>query len=283
VLAGKQSPDAFPCVPGYENIGEVVDIGEGVALAKGTKVFVGQSDFTGPFGSMWGGQVEYAISDAGRLISIPENTDIVSALYIKTCAIALHGIKRAKVTSDDKVAIVGQGIIGHLAAQVAKARGALVIAIDTIDERLEASKQAGVDHVINASRENAKDMVKRYSNNELTVAVDVTGVASTVDSTIQLLPAKPWQPPFPRTGRFLLLGSYADPIVITYRPMYVIEPDLIVSRDCDHPDLVEALALISSGQVKPKGIPTTIVPFTDAPKAYDDLINRRAIRVVYKW
>lgn len=284
VLAGKQSWTIFPCIPGYENIGEVADVGEGVSLKKGAKVFVGQSDFTGPFGSMWGGQVEYAISDAERLISIPENTDIVSALYIKTCAIALHGMKRVKVTSHDKVAIVGQGLIGHLAAQVAKARGALVIAIDTIDERLEASKQAGVDHIINAARENVKEMVERYTNHGLTVAVDVTGLASTIESTLQLLPdIHPWKPPFPPISRFLLLGSYVEPITINYRFLFEIEPDMIISRDCNYTDHIEALALISSGQVKPKGIPTTIVPFTNAPKAYDDLINRRAIRVVYKW
>jgi len=283
VLAGKQSADTFPCIPGYENIGEVVDVGEGVSLKKGAKVFVGTSDFTGPYRAMWGGHVEYAISNAGRLIAIPEGADIVSALYVKTCAIAVHGINRAKVIAEDKVAIVGQGLIGHLAAQVAKARGATVIAIDTIDERLEASKQAGIDYEINAVRENAKEMVSRYSNNGLTVAVDVTGVAATIDSTIQLLPDKPWTPPFAPAARFLLLGSYADPIVITYAPMFMIEPDLIVSRDCNQADLAESLELICSGQVKVKGIPTTIADFADAPKAYDDLVNRRAVRVVFKW
>ncbi|MFA4943779.1 MAG: zinc-binding dehydrogenase [Lentisphaeria bacterium] len=284
VLVGRQTGTTFPCIPGYENVGEVVDVGEGVALKKGAKVFVGQSEFTGPFSAMWGGQVEYAISNAERLISIPDNTDLVSALYAKTCAIALHGMKRVKVTSNDKVAIVGQGLIGHLAAQIAKARGALVIAIDTIDERLEASKQAGVDHVINASRENVKEMVNKFTHNELSVAVDVTGLASTIESTIQLLPdIHPWKPPFPAISRFLLLGSYVEPITINYSFLFEIEPDVIISRDCNYTDLIEALALISSGQVKPRGIPTTMVPFADAPKAYDDLINRRAMRVVYKW
>ncbi|MFA4943783.1 MAG: zinc-binding dehydrogenase [Lentisphaeria bacterium] len=284
VLAGNQSGTVFPCIPGYENIGEVVDVGEGASLKKGVKVFVGQSEFTGPFSAMWGGQVEYAISHAERLISIPENTDILSALYIKTCAIALHGMKRVKVACNDKVAIVGQGLIGHLAAQVAKARGALVIAIDTIEERLEASKQAGVDHVINAARENVKEMVERYTDHGLTVAVDVTGLASTVEATLRLLPdIHPWKPPFPPISRFLLLGSYAEPITLNYRFLFEIEPDVIISRDCNYTDLLEALALISSGQVNPKGIPTTIVPFGDAPKAYDDLVKRRAVRVVYKW
>jgi len=49
-------------------------------------------------------------------------------------------------------------------------------------------------------------------------------------------------------ARFLLLGSYADPIVITYAPMFMIEPDLIVSRDCNQADLAESLELICSGR-----------------------------------
>jgi len=286
VLVGKQVGGVFPLIPGYENIGEVFELGEGVDLAKGVRVFTSNHWSTAPYNSCFGAHVEYGLFKAAELFPIPENIDLVDAVFAKTSAIALHGIQRGCLTAQDKVAVVGLGLIGQLAAQIAKARGATVIAIDTLDDRLEAAKQAGVDFTINAAREDVEQTVRKLTDGGVDVAIDVTGVASVVDQTCRLLPIKGWDPdpPYPPSGRLVILGSYTEPVAFSFRPsLFSIEPDIFPSRDCTPVDIREALGLIASGAIRPRSIPTTVVSFQEAAQAYAALRDRTAVRVVFQW
>ncbi|MGE5558070.1 MAG: zinc-dependent alcohol dehydrogenase [Bacillota bacterium] len=284
VLTGKEEGSSFPLIPGYENVGEIVETGEGVSLKPGTRVFVSSSNFTGPYFKCWGAQVAYALSEADKAVPVPEGTDPVAALFVKTGAIALHGMERAGITGGDTVAVVGQGLIGHLAAQIAKAKGATVIAIDTLDERLEAAKTAGADYTLNPVRENVEEKVKKITGGGADVAVDVTGIASTVDQTARLLRSKPWQPPYPPSGRLVILGSYTEPVVFSYHPtLFEIEPDIYPSRDCTPDDLKKTMALIAAGAVKPSAVPARVFSYSEAEQAYQVLLDRKAVRIIYRW
>ncbi len=284
VFIGKENKAVFPLIPGYENVGEIIETTEGVNLKKGALVFLSSSLFTGEYNSCYGGQVEYALVNAERVLPVPEGINLVSALYSHVGAIALHGVKRAGICAEDTVAIVGQGLIGHLAAQCAKANGATVIAVDISDERLEISKKAGIDHAINVKNADAVEKVKEISNGGVTVAIDVTGIAKTIDTTARMLRPKPWNPPFPPSTRFVLLGSYVDPIEFSYHPtLFDNEPDIYPSRDCTFDDMKEVLDLIASGKINPGVIPARIMSFKQAEEAYNMLVNKQAMRIIYKW
>jgi 2-desacetyl-2-hydroxyethyl bacteriochlorophyllide A dehydrogenase len=148
ILVGKQVGGVFPLIPGYENIGEVFAVGEGVNLAKSARVLTVNHLPTAPYTSCWGAHVEYGLFKTQELFLIPENLDLLDAIFAKTSAIALHGVRRGHVTAQDKVAVVGLNLIGLLAAQIAKAMGATVIAIDTLDDRLESAKASGIDFTL---------------------------------------------------------------------------------------------------------------------------------------
>jgi len=87
----------------------------------------------------------------------------LAALYTKTGAIALHGIQRAKVQTGDTVAIIGQGLIGYLAAQAAKVHGVRVIAIDRLPEQLEMARKAGADFTLNPVEDPIRNRVRLSS------------------------------------------------------------------------------------------------------------------------
>ncbi len=284
VLAGAQAGADFPLVPGYENLGQIVEVGEGVSFKPGTIVFVGPSDFTSPYTRCWGAHVEYALKNASQVFPVPEGTDPALAVYTKVGAIALHGVKRASVTQKDTVAVVGLGLIGHLAAQCAKAMGATVIAIDMAPARLDAAKQAGVDYAVNAAKENVEQRVKEISNGGVDVAIDATGIAKLVDSTARLVHTKPWAPPYPPSGRVVILGTSNEPISFSYSPtLFDNEPDIFPSRDTVPDDLSEMMQLIAAGKVKPDVIPAKQFDFKDAPAAYEELIDKKLMRMVFSW
>jgi len=284
VFSGKQNGGVFPLVPGYENVGEVVDTGPAAKIRKGVKVFLKSSTFTGPYTNCWGGQVEYAVVPMKEIFPLSPGIDLLAATFGHTSAIAYHGIMRASVARGDKVAVVGQGLIGSLAALCAKALGAVVIVVDTVEERLAAAKKAGIDHVVNAAKENAEAAVKELSSGGVDVAVDATGLASTIDGTGRLVRMKPWDPPYPPSSRIVLLGSPQDPVVFSYYPtLFTNEPVIFPSRDCTADDITAVLKLISSGKLNPLGIPHKVIEVGDCQAAYDDLVNRRAMRIMFRW
>jgi 2-desacetyl-2-hydroxyethyl bacteriochlorophyllide A dehydrogenase len=285
VLRGKQPNTAFPLIPGYENVGEVLAVGTGVReIQPGERVFHAGSRYTGPFCRAWGAHAAHAVVGVAEAVPVPEGVSSRDAVYTKTAAIAYHGIQRARVRAGETVAIVGQGLIGHLAAQVAKARGAVVIAIDPIPARLEAALRAGVDHILNPEDSDVAAAVRDLTGDSLDVAMDVTGSAAVVNQTLNLLPVKPWKGPYQPSGRLLILGSTTEPLCFDYHGgLFDIEPDILISRDAVRQDHLDVLAWMAAGKLRPGSIPARVLPWEEAPAGYAALLNRETMRVVYQW
>jgi 3-hydroxyethyl bacteriochlorophyllide a dehydrogenase len=284
VLAGRQQGAQYPLVPGYENVGEIIETGRGVKMKKGTRVFFTSSDETGPYQRTWGGQVQFGLVRESACFPLPSKADLVACTFGHTAAIAYHGIRRAKVGPKDRVAVVGQGLIGFLAGLCAKALGAEVIAVDTDEGRLDAALKAGIPHAVNAAKTDAEKAVKELTNGGVDVAVDVTGVASAVDKTGRLIRMKPWDPPFPPSGRLVILGSYNDPVQFSYYPtLFDIEPDIFPSRDCVAQDIADVLKLITSGKMNPLAISHSVRPVREAADAYQRLVEKKEVRVIFDW
>jgi bacteriochlorophyllide a dehydrogenase len=284
VFSGKQTGCLFPLVPGYETVGEVIRQGAGVDLPIGTRVFYAGSSFTGAYARCWGGQVQVGVVETARVVQIPASVDPAAAVYAKTTAIALHGVERGRIRAGEFVAVVGQGLIGFLAAQVAKARGARVIVVDTLPERLETARRAGIEFVINAAGQDVQAAVQEITGGGVDVAIDATGVARIVDQTIRLIREKPWREPQPPSGRLVILGSYTDPVSFDYdASLFTREPDIFPSRDHTYSDLDQAMQLIASGDIHTEAIAAQRLPFTQAAAGYQSLLDRSAMRVIFEW
>lgn len=283
VLNGKQTGASFPLIPGYEAIGRVVACGESTSLKPGDIVFHTGSRFTGEFTKCWGGHVEYALVRQTEVYPVPRGLDPIQGVYAKVGAIALHGVKRAQIRAQDTVVIVGLGLIGHLAAQCARAYGARVIGVDTDAERLGLSAAAGIDVTVNALTDDVKAKVKAYSNDDVAVAMDVTGLADTIKDTAQLLRPMPWSPPYPPSPKLVILGSYTDPLVLDYDPLFMSEVDILFSRDTRPDDIRDMLHLLKEQKVNPGVLNAKCYAADDAPWAYHELIEHKLMRMIFKW
>jgi 2-desacetyl-2-hydroxyethyl bacteriochlorophyllide A dehydrogenase len=283
VLSGMEG-SVFPLIPGYENLGEVMATGQGVSLPVGSLVFSGGGEATGPYGRQWGGQMEYCLSREDALTGVPEGVDPFVALHARVLSVAVHGINRAQVEAGEFVAIVGQGMIGNLALQVARARGAVVIAVDRLEERLRVAAEVGADYTVNAAKEDMHETVMRISGGGANVAVEATGVAELADSVARLVRPMPWDPGFERRSRVLLLASYAGSVTLDYKTtLFGNEPDVIPSRCWTAAETEASMRLLASGVVRPEVLDYSVVGVDDAPQAYRDLQERRLTRVVFRW
>ncbi|NSW53228.1 MAG: alcohol dehydrogenase catalytic domain-containing protein [Anaerolineae bacterium] len=283
VLAGRQEGAEFPLIPGYEAVGRVIKTGCGVRkLAQGDIVFHYGSQFTGPYHRSWGGQMAFAVVSASEVFQIPPNLPPELAVYTKVAAIAQHGIERAQVKAGDKVAVVGQGLIGHLAAQLAAARGATVAVLDIVQERLDAARGASIPITIHSGQGNPARMLHETLGIP-DVVIDATGAATVLGESLSLLPSKPWDRVFHPSPRFLILGSYPAEITFNYRQIFPIEPDVIISRDNVDDDAVAVIGLLSNGKLNPQHIKAQVLPYQEAQDGYDLLIKREAHRILFRW
>ena len=103
----------FPFPPGYSAVGTARAVGSAIK------------------GIMPGGRVAGRMSHANRgvmssisLFAVPDGVSDENASFIELGIITLQGIRRAMIQPGDRVAVVGQGLIGQVSNRLARACGA---------------------------------------------------------------------------------------------------------------------------------------------------------------
>ena len=145
---------------GYTTVGRVVEAGAGMeSFRPGDRVLT-----FGYHGSHWVSEREDDPSDPVHIQRITRDVTDEQAAMSRLGDVALHGVRRAELQIDEKVAVFGAGVVGQLAVAFCRLSGAYpVIAVDLEDERLELARRSGATHTVNASREDAAEAVKEIT------------------------------------------------------------------------------------------------------------------------
>jgi S-(hydroxymethyl)glutathione dehydrogenase/alcohol dehydrogenase len=109
---------------------------------------------------------EYAIVDQSQLVPVPKDMPVDRAALLACGVITGFGavVNRAKVPPMSSVVVVGCGGVGLNAIQGAAISGANpIIAVDTLDNKLEAAKQFGATHGVRANGPDAVNDVKNLT------------------------------------------------------------------------------------------------------------------------
>lgn len=284
VYRGKQEGATFPLIPGYENLGEIVEAGPETTVPVGQRVFV-RSHFydSGRYSRSWGSQVSHSLTTEEKAIPVPASVSDEQAVYAKVAGIALHGVKRARVAPGEWVVVVGLGLIGHLVVQQAVAAGARVIAVDVAEDRLDLAERAGANHVLDAREPDAPEMAREISGGGADVAFDATGIPSVLGPSIRYLKERPWDSEPTDCARLVLQGSLEGSFTLDYMATFRPEIDIIVPRDNDTQDMIDSLDLMARGKLHPEIIPATRYSYRECAEAYQKLVNREIMRVLYSW
>lgn len=135
---------ALPCVLGYEVVGEITELGEGVRnVALGDAVVA----FT-----QFGGYAEYAKSSAEGVVRIAPGTDeaVATALATQYCTAWFAACHMINLKRGDRVLVhAAAGGVGTALVQIAKWKGCEVFGTASNAEKLAYMKEQGVDHPIN--------------------------------------------------------------------------------------------------------------------------------------
>lgn len=175
---------------GYSEVGRVTEVGEAVLAP--------------PVGSLvhgaWGHRSE-AVVDAGAIAGVlPSGVDPVAGTLVRVGAIALNAVLAAELHLGERVAVVGQGVLGLLATRLAVLSGAEVTAVDGIDRRLAAARAHGASDVVDFRVGSAAEQVKAARGAAaLDVVIEFSGTVDGLAEAIRMAPPD---------GRVIAAGFY---------------------------------------------------------------------------
>lgn len=156
VLQGKyQFLPERPFVPGKGPAGTVEAVGEGVtALKPGDRVLAMAEQ---------GGYGQFVAVSADQCYRLPGDMSFVEAatmaLAFDTAWFALE--ERGRMKQGETVLVLGaSGAVGNAAVQLAKAKGATVIAGASSEGSAKKALDAGADHWVDLSKENLRDTLR---------------------------------------------------------------------------------------------------------------------------
>jgi polar amino acid transport system substrate-binding protein len=164
-VSGRLSGD----VPlGYSASGEVLAVGAGVVgLAPGDRVACA--------GAGYANHAEILCVPRNLCARVPEGVDLKDACAATLGAIALHGVRTADARLGETVVVVGLGLLGQLAAQMLRASGARVVAVDRDAGRAALAKRLGADVAVSGDENPASAVMGLTGGQGADVAIVCAG------------------------------------------------------------------------------------------------------------
>ena len=123
-----------PMPLGYSSAGVIVETGrELVGFQPGDRVACA--------GGGYAVHAEYGVIPQNLLVHLPDNVDFESAAFATLGAISLQGFRLANPQLGESVCVIGLGLLGLLAVQIADAAGCSVFGIDLDPKRVELARK----------------------------------------------------------------------------------------------------------------------------------------------
>ncbi|MHA6758193.1 zinc-dependent alcohol dehydrogenase family protein [Streptacidiphilus sp. PAMC 29251] len=252
IRAGKaaHAQSRLPAVLGLDLAGVVEQVGTGVTgFAPGDQVY----GLTGGVGTLQGSLAEYAAVDARLLAHRPAALSPRQAAALPLAAItAWEGlVDRARVHEGQKVLVHGgAGGIGHIAVQLALARGAQVYATGSA-RSLETIEQLGATP-IDYTATTPEEYLARHTDGEgFDIVFDTVGGA-TLEASFTAVRV--------HTGHVVSALGWGNPSIAplsfrgaTYSGIFALLPMLTGEGRTHHGEILAAAApLVDSGTLTPR-------------------------------
>lgn len=168
---------------GYSNAGQVVDVGSEVS-----RDLIGRYVFSGSQHQLYSA-VNIGESYVGKTW-IPENVKPEDATFGSLATVANGSVRCAKIRPGDVCVVYGAGIVGQMAARLAKVAGAAtVIVADVSDFRLSKLPQEPCFVPVNSAKTDVAEFVKAHCPDGAgaDVVFETTSVPSLVEQELKCL------------------------------------------------------------------------------------------------
>lgn len=271
-------PNIFPCVPGYQSIGVVEEVGVAVSQVNpGDRVLVRSSRLPEGLNGYWGGHLSHSVTPAASVVRVPESLNPrEGALFVLPC-VGLHGVNTVGVKAGDLVVVLGQGLIGQMVSQVCRLRGAFVVAADVNDLRVELSSKYSADVAVNSRTVDIESVVRSYRPDGADVVFEAIGSTQLVNQCVSLLRPK---------GRLSLTGYHPGDLSFLFSAACGKEITIHFHQDIGGDDVkLAAVKLLLGGHIRLGTLITHTFESARAADAYELLLSepKNALGIVIDW
>ena len=226
----------YPCVPGHEIVGRVVEVGSGVTrYTEGDTVGVGcfvdscrrcnsckeglenycetgvrmtygsfEADGTTP---TYGGYATQIVVDQDFVLRIPVSLDPAGAAPLLCAGITTYSpLRHVGVTKGSRVAVMGLGGLGHMGVKLATSFGAEVTVFSqSSSKKADALRLGAHDFVLTTGADALAPLAGRFD-----VILDTVAAVHDVNGPLGCLK---------RDGTLILVGAPAEPIPVVTFPL----------------------------------------------------------------
>jgi len=196
-----------------------------------------------------GAHAEFLRLPVENLLPVPTKITNEHAVFTEPLAAACGILERAKITKTDRVAVIGDGKLGLLSAQVVSLTGAQVLLVGKHDTKLRIAQKRGI--------ETSKPAPAVSRNRTFDVVIEASGAAPGFDLALNLLRPK---------GRLVLKSTFNDRTTIDAARIVVDEISIIGSR-CGR--FKPALDLLAKGTIDIESLISEEYRLSDGVHAID--------------
>ncbi|WP_173045224.1 NAD(P)-dependent alcohol dehydrogenase [Nitrospira sp. KM1] len=279
-------PTVYPCIPGHEIVGRVLQAGTAVKTFKagdlaavgcmvdsdrtctdcldGLEQFCKNVTLTYNFpdkhlgGVTYGGYSDSIVVDERFVLRIPANINLAGAAPLLCAGITTYSpMRHWGVTKGKKVGVVGLGGLGHMAVKFAHALGAHVVIFTTSANKKEDALRLGANEVV-ISR-NSDEMKKHAGSFDF--ILDAVSADHDINAYIELLR---------RDGTITLVGAPEKPLAVAAFGLLFGRRSLSGSPIGGIPETQEMLDFCGKHNITAD---VEVIPIQKVNEAYDRLLK----------
>jgi len=162
---------------GYSCAGVAIDVGKGIEDIK-------IDDRVACAGAGYANHAEIVCVPKNLVVKVPQDLDLKEASSVTLGAIAIQGLRRAKVSLGENIAVIGLGLLGQILIQLLKVNGARVIGFDLNDKRINLAKDSGIDEGYNSLKDNLLEKVLTFTQDR---GVDATIISASAPENNEII------------------------------------------------------------------------------------------------
>ncbi|MEM8730273.1 MAG: chlorophyll synthesis pathway protein BchC [Pseudomonadota bacterium] len=250
----------YPLIPGYEAMGEVVEVASNSNLRAGDEVFVPGANCFGDVRGLFGAAAAAVATDPKRLVKLEAGFGTQGAL-LALAATARHAIAAPGASLPDL--IVGHGALGRLLARFTVLRGGT----PTVWE-IDPQRRAG-DHGYDVLAPDTD------ASAEYRCIYDATGDAGLLNTLIGKLA---------KGGEIVLAGFYPDPVSFAFPPAFMKEARLRIAAEWTRQDMIATVSLMNAGKLVLDDLITHRAAASDAVDAYRTAFtDASCLKMILDW
>jgi threonine dehydrogenase-like Zn-dependent dehydrogenase len=203
---------------------------------------------------------DYTLLPCENLHPLPDSVSDDQAVFVEPLAAACEILEQVKIQPTDRVAVIGDGKLGLLCAQVIALTGCQLIAVGRHADKLQILQRRGINTTTDPST---------IAPASLDVVVEATGTPSGFAAARQLVRPR---------GTIVLKSTYQGEALPVNLTMIVVDEITLIGSRCG--PFQPAIQLLANRQIDVESMIQARFPLEDGMAAFERAAHKGTLKVI---